>query len=153
VIVGALVALVLSAVVVYSDHHRASSSLAPHPARLRVALVANGKDKDKDDKKNFQISGQVSGLYPGAQKQLNLSVSNPNNFAINVTSLTVTVGSPGVVGCAQSNVAVTNFSGSLIVAKNATVTKSLPINMLSSAPDQCRGATFPLTFGGTAEKS
>jgi hypothetical protein len=151
VIVGALVALVLTAVVVYSDHHRASSSLVPHPARLRVALVAN--DKNKDDKKNFQISGQVSGLYPGAQKQLNLSVSNPNNFAINVTALTVTVGSPGVVGCAQSNVAVTNFSGSLIVAKNATVTKSLPINMLSSAPDQCRGATFPLTFGGTAEKS
>jgi hypothetical protein len=151
VIVGALVALVLSAVVVYSDHHRASSSLTPHPARLRVALVANGKDKD--DKKNFQISGQVSGLYPGAQKQLNLSVSNPNNFPINVTSLAVTVGGPGVVGCAQSNVAVTNFSGSLIVAKNATVTKSLPINMLSSAPDQCRGATFPLTFGGTAEKS
>jgi hypothetical protein len=151
VIVGALVALVLSAVVVYSDHHRASSSLTPHPARLRVALVANGKDKD--DKKNFQISGQVSGLYPGAQKQLNLSVSNPNNFPINVTSLAVTVGSPGVVGCAQSNVAVTNFSGSLIVAKNATVAKSLPINMLPSAPDQCRGATFPLTFGGTAEKS
>jgi hypothetical protein len=151
VIVGALVALVLSAVVVYFAHHWASPSLAPHPARLRVALVANGKDKD--DKKNFQISGQVSGLYPGAQKQLNLGVSNPNNFAINVTTLTVTVGSPGVVGCAQSNVAATSFTGSLIVAKNATVTKSLPINMLPSAPDQCRGATFPLTFGGTAEKS
>lgn len=110
-------------------------------------LVAN-PDKDRRD---FTVSGEVRGLYPGAQRELLLIVGNPHNFDIRVTSLTVRVGNAGP-GCGGANVVVTDFTGTLVVPGNATAEQPVPVAMVADPPDACRDASFPLTFGGSAAK-
>ena len=110
-------------------------------------LVAN-PDKEKRD---FTVSGEVQGLYPGAQRELVLTVGNPHNFDIRVSSLTVRVGNAGP-GCSGANVVPTDFTGALVVPGKGTAEQSVPVAMVADPPDACRNATFPLTFGGSAEK-
>jgi len=50
-------------------------------------------------------------------------------------------------------VVATNFSGSLLVPKKTTASQGLPIKMIANAANACQGATFPLSFGGTAQKA
>lgn len=156
VVAGLAAALALAALAASSDRSPVDSSDTHHSAALGPAQVAGTSatnDTNGNDDKTFQISGQVSGLYPGAQKQLGLTVSNPNNFAIKVTALTITVGNPGVAGCSAANVVATNFSGSLLVPKKTTASQALPIKMIANAANACQGVTFPLSFGGTAQKA
>jgi hypothetical protein len=120
-----------------------SSSNGPQPSGN-----ANGATK-----KDFLIEGSVAGLYPTIQTTLDLTITNPNNFAVKITSLTVTVGDASV-DCASTYVNVVNFAGTpdLIVPKNGTAPKSLPLTMSADAPDECQGAVFPMTYAGTAVK-
>jgi hypothetical protein len=117
------------------------------------SLTAPGQDKDNGkDKRNFTISGTVSGLYPGAEKPLLLTVANPNNFAIDVQTLAATVQAPSPSGCAPTVVMIPGFSGQLTVPANATATKTLVATMDADAPNACQNVTFPLKYSGTAVK-
>jgi hypothetical protein len=100
----------------------------------------------------FAISGAATGLYPGGSAPLVLSVSNPNPFAIEVTSLTVSVGNAGA-GCPAANLAVTPFTGTLAVAGRATAAVTLFATMSHGAPDACQGAVFSLRYAATAVRS
>ncbi len=99
--------------------------------------------------KTFGIAGGVSGLYPGVGATLSLTISNPNAQPIDVESVDVSVGA-GVPGCPGTDISVGRFRGSERVAARGTATIALPIEMLGSALDTCKGASFPLTFSGRA---
>lgn len=112
----------------------------------------------------FTISGApVTGLYPGAGYPVGstshpinvyLTVTNPNNQAIRVTSLSYSVNNASSA-CTKANLAPTTetVSFSVVVPKNSSLggtTFPLPVSMSPSAVDACQNASFPLTLTGTA---
>jgi hypothetical protein len=115
--------------------------------------------------KAFTVSGGTSAaLAPGLTRALSLTISNPNDVAISVTALTVTV-APGSskAGCdgpanllvTQSNLSASNAlsvpalgqaslpSGS--VQAPAVLMKDLPTNQ-----DACKNASFTFDYSGSA---
>jgi hypothetical protein len=118
---------------------------------------------------SFPISGNIpnsdpstQGFYPGLTQSFNLSIANPYNFSLTVTGLTITVSPTTTNGsCAGSNLTVTRpFSGVVHINPNTPATTltgllatpgQLPqLTMAHSAPDACQGATFSLSYTGTA---
>lgn len=133
-----------------------------------------------DPSVRFTISGNAQGLlYPGgpAALRLNLTITNPNNFAIEVTSLTVwvqtVVKAPSAPAgpCSASDYQVTGYTGPGFDAPSGTTTLSadgvtpaqMPsirmVNRQDAAPgdgsgnqDGCKGAMVKLSYAGTAAK-
>jgi hypothetical protein len=125
-------------------------------------------------KNTFGISGNASALfYPGATPQpLDLVLTNPFNFDIKVTAITVTVQAattkngnpnPSCNGTQNLNVA-RPFNGTVTLAKNATKSLSqlgtppsqYPLVQMPDLPvnqDACQKSTFHMSYSGTAVKS
>jgi hypothetical protein len=125
-------------------------------------------------KNTFGISGNASALfYPGATPQpLDLVLTNPFNFDIRVTAITVTVQAattkngnpnPSCNGTQNLNVA-RPFNGTVTLAKNATKSFSqlgtpasqYPLVQMPDLPvnqDACQKSTFNMSYSGTAVKS
>lgn len=117
------------------------------------ADTAKDKPKDdKDSKKDFTISGQATGLYPGASRPLVLTLANGNNFPIRVTVLAVAVANAGA-SCAGTNVRVAPLATPVVIPANGTATTTLTARMSNDPPNACKNATFGLTYSGTAEKA
>lgn len=114
---------------------------------------APGQAKDNgNDKKDFAISGDVTGLFPGAHAPLELTLKNENNFPIDVQTLAASVQAPSPAGCPPSVLTIAGFSGHLTVPANATATMTLVATMASGASNACENVTFPLKYSGTAVK-
>ena len=105
----------------------------------------------------FTISGSLSGVYPGegtaTPAYVYLTVTNPNNQSIEVTSLTLRVGDASP-DCRAANLAPTTETVrfSVVVPKGSSIggtSFAMPISMLDSVPDACQKVTFPLTLSGT----
>jgi hypothetical protein len=117
----------------------------------------------------FRITGGIpSALSPGSSQSLALTVSNPFDFAIRVTSLTVTIrpGStqPGCDGPSNLSIAQSNTSGGaiwIVVPARGSVTlpaqgATAPIVTMLDLPtnqDACKGAVFTADFSGTGVQS
>jgi hypothetical protein len=99
----------------------------------------------------FRIAGSIRGLYPGDSAPLVLTVTNPNHFAIVVTSISTTVGRPRA-SCVASNLTVHRFSGQLEVPASRSAKVSVPVTLSHRAPNACQGALFPLTYSGLARR-
>lgn len=112
----------------------------------------NGNGKADEAAKSFVVSGNVDGLGPGVTRPLALRLQNPNNTAIYVESVVVTVGNSST-GCTGSNLRVGALPARVFVLGRGSAQASLPVTMLGSAPAACEGATFPLTYGGSAVKA
>jgi hypothetical protein len=122
---------------------------------------------------SFGISGNASAaFYPGAPPQrLNLVLTNPFNFDIKVTGITVAIqaattknGNPNP-GCdGVQNLKVTRqFNGTVTLAKKTTSSLSqlgtpssqyplLQMPDLSVNQDACQNSTFRMSYSGTAVK-
>jgi hypothetical protein len=116
---------------------------------------------------NFPISGNLDrNLAPGVTGLLNLALTNPFSSAMSVTALGVTVAGTTHPGCAASNFAPTQYTGSfpLVVPANSTRTLqqlgvpssawpkltllNLPVNQ-----DVCQNAQVTLQYSGTGSGS
>ena len=100
----------------------------------------------------FSISGGVAGLYPGLVEPYVVSVYNPNNFQITVTSISTVVTSPASK-CAASNLAVSGFSGHLVVPGKQTAHTTVVATMAHSTPNPCQGVIFTLHYTGVGAAS
>jgi hypothetical protein len=118
-----------------------------------------------DGHRVFVISGNVDGLYPGAQATLALRVHNPLDRSISVRTITI-VADNANSGCAASKLAAgagptplnsvytITLSPPLVIPKGQTVNgPQVPITLLKTAPDACQNATFLLHYGGTAVRA
>jgi uncharacterized membrane protein len=124
--------------------------------------------------KDFTITGSnFSGIAPGTTIPLDLSITNPNNLAISVSNVTVSVqsvskaaGVPSSLPCSTGDYVVTQFATyPFTVAAGQTVKLStivgaghpelLPsIGMPNSNTinqDGCRGATVTLAYTGAGQ--
>lgn len=112
--------------------------------------------------KTFEISGSIDGLAPTVRRQLVLTVTNPNNQTIRVTSLRASVSSiakaadapPG--SCADIRlVQVGSWTGSAFeVAARQTrqIDGHIPLTLSNDAGDGCQGARISLTYSGSASQ-
>lgn len=113
---------------------------------------------------SFSISpGVIRPLYPGAGPvSIPLTLSNPNDASIYVTSVAVAV-TNGLAACkSSSNISITQSSASsaapVLIGANGSVTLpaqgvAAPTIQLLDLPvdqDACMNATFPLSFTGSA---
>ena len=113
---------------------------------------------------SFSISlGVIRPLYPGAGPvAIPLTLSNPNDTPIYVTSLTVVATSSSAACNSSSNVSITQSSASsaapVLIGANGSVTLpaqgvAAPTIQLLDLPvnqDACMNAAFPLSFTGSA---
>jgi hypothetical protein len=117
----------------------------------------------------FPISGRLSGLlFPGAERQLELTVTNPFDFDLRVTSLTVNV-RPGSsqAGCdgpanlrvIQSNSAggtvsvVVPARGSVTLPDQSATTPRVTMLDLPVSQDACKNAVFTFDYSGVATRT
>ncbi len=103
----------------------------------------------------FTISGHLEDIAPGATSTLQLTVAHEHRFAIIVRTVDVTVGAPtgGLAGgapCVAEHLTVANFVGSKLLAERSSGMIEVDVTMSPEAPDACQGATFPLSYTGTA---
>lgn len=113
---------------------------------------------------SFTISSTpVTGLMPGRTLALPLSITNPNSFAIVVTTLGVTVrpasSKPACSGTA--NLALRQYAGPPIrvegrqtLVASTSITTGPAVTMIDASfnQDACKGATFTFDFTGQAQK-
>ena len=121
------------------------------PTSVLGGQVVRGNGDD-GSAESFVVSGDVAGLAPGVTRTLSLRLSNPNRDAISVEALVVTVGDSST-GCSGDTLQVGALAGPVLVPGSGEAGASLPVTMASSAPSVCQGATFRLTYGGSAVKA
>lgn len=114
-----------------------------------AAMILIGPGTQVRAVEGFAITGQVDGLYPGADMTLDARVTNPYPFPIRVTSVGVTVQDAGPA-CPAWVIEVRDSRAEVDIPPNATGTVPLSIRMDPTAPDACQGATWRLKFAGTA---
>jgi hypothetical protein len=132
--------------------------------------VGVGTGSGTDGGSPFGITGDVGGLVqPGDTAPLDLTLSNPNDRPIRVTSLSVaiaTVTAPRATvanPCGVSDFLVAQLVGaasftipahsSRTLATLGVAASNMPsLSMTNSADNQdgCKGATVRLSYGGTA---
>jgi len=100
----------------------------------------------------FVVSGDVGDLAPGVTRPLAVRLANPNDADISVEALQVTVGD-GTGGCSGATLQVAAFTGPVFVPRHGAAQVSLPVTMAGSASSVCQGATFGLTYSGSAVKA
>jgi hypothetical protein len=114
---------------------------------------------------NVTVDGNADGLlYPGGpSRKLVLVLHNPNNFAVTVNYINVTVNSSPTGCAASSNIVLTQSnvdgSGSNTVTVPANTNLTVPVanrptvqmNNLNAKQDACKNGTF--VFGYTAKGS
>lgn len=161
----------------------ATSATTPEgKADLTIATAAGASQADaivvqlyvQSSKKTFSISGNLgTQLTPGATVPLNLSIANPNNRSLALTSLSVSVTGvtrtqsavTAALPCTASDYVVTNYGGSypLTVPVGTSSLQSLRIDpalwpkiaMLDTTLNQdgCKGATLQLSYSGAGQGS
>src|SRR5688572_12667193 len=105
-------------------------------------------------------------LYPGVSGDVTLTISNPNPFAVRVTSVSLNgnnsdiTADSGHASCSPTGVSFSNQTGLSIdvPAKSggtngtATATLSAAASMSSTSADACQGATFaiPVNMSGAS---
>ena len=169
-----LPAVLVVAVAVLAAARHDSGSVSAQVLAAQV-VQANGNSQGNgatngngsDPKGSFNITGQAQGLYPGAVIALPLTLSNPQSFGIRVTQLTVAVQAPGsAAGCTAGAVEVGVIANGQFTARNpipvsvtlgkngtASLPSTVQLHMVASPPDACQGATFALSYSGSAVKS
>jgi hypothetical protein len=134
---------------------------------VSLVITASGKP--------FTISGNLAdALAPGISRPLNLTLTNPNNKALSITNLTVTVQSVTRTAyaiahsqpCTTADYAVVQYGGSYpltVPANSSTSLSSLgvstsarpKVSMLNTTLNQdgCKGATLTLAYSGSGQGS
>lgn len=109
--------------------------------------------------KSFGVTvGQTQALFPGLDRALPVTYSNPNNFEIFVASYRVSVSVPAAAAgaCPASNLEVPSgivtLNPRLVAPKKGSVQTTIPIRLSAGAPDGCQQVAFTITVKATAVK-
>lgn len=124
-----------------------------------VQLISNGNGNANSSNSNGQGNGHsvsvtgvvIGALAPGRTAQLQVTVSNPNNQNVTLTSVQPAIGVPSSKNCLASWFTVGSFTGSTPIAKNSTARVTLALSMRNTTTNQdaCKDATLPLSFSAS----
>ena len=147
-----------------------SSPVATASPSVTPGGTGSGTGQGTDGVRPFGITGDVGGLLqPGDSAPIDLTLSNPNDRPIRVTSLSVAIASVTAPHatvanpCGVSDFAVAQLPGAASFTIPAHSSRTLAtlglapaqmpsLSMINSAANQdgCKGATVRLSYGGTA---
>ena len=131
------------------------------------ALQAAGlKEAPGQQKRTFTISGDfATELSPGVSTPLNLTFDNPNQQALQIDKLLVSVGSTSSAACHPNNFATTAYSGTYpITIPTGTSTlsdaasdsskwpRAAMVNKPTVNQNACKGVRLGLSYSATASK-
>jgi hypothetical protein len=99
----------------------------------------------------------VEGLYPGAVRKLNLTLTNPYEFDLQMTAIRADLVSTSNPGCAPTatNLEVQPYTGSLpttIPSGDSTETGFLPLRMPNTVANDCQKAVFTIAVTADATR-
>jgi hypothetical protein len=131
-------------------HHALRLALAAGAAALGLApTFASAAVVPSAAQEDFQLSGELAGLYPGIETTLDVAVTNPQPFAIEVVSVDVTALDAGPA-CPGALLEFGGIASTVDVPPGSTVSVPVSVRLDPAAPDACQGVTWSLRFTGTA---
>jgi hypothetical protein len=100
----------------------------------------------------------VEGLYPGARRKLNLTLTNPYKFDLQMTAMRAELVSTSKPGCAPTsvNLDVQPYTGTLptkIPARDSRETGAIPLHMPNSVANDCQKAVFTIQVTADATRA
>jgi hypothetical protein len=120
-------------------------------ALVAVCVMSPGWLESANAGNRFSIKGRAAGLFPGVSEDLVISIHNPYSFAIVVHGVEVVPGDASD-DCRAANLASPGVTAGVRVKPDAVLKVTVPIKLRSKAPRACAGASFPLSFAGTATR-
>jgi hypothetical protein len=102
--------------------------------------------------KSLVVEGaDVNGLFPTGSVTVPVTVTNPNDYKIALSSLEFTGASTTQAGCDASVVTAPSKSGltDVLGANGGSATLDFTVSMSNAAADACQGASFTLGFTAT----
>jgi hypothetical protein len=123
-------------------------------------LILTGRGSDhRDGPLHFLLEGTpVRGLYPGAVKQMRITVDNPLGFQLSVQRLSAEVTATSRRGCpaTSANLQVRDYTGTLPVtvaaAGRTELGGAIPITMPLGATEKCAGVRFTISVSGVGRR-
>ena len=123
------------------------------------AMLLTHGDRAHYGSVRFTLAGQpVTGLYPGATRQIKVTVTNPFEFALALRSLNGRVAGTARRACAPSaaNLRVGDYTGRLpIIIKpyaRLTLPGAIPVTMPRGATPKCADTRFTIALAGAGGK-
>jgi hypothetical protein len=120
--------------------------------------AAPGTDLDAPQYSFIVQAAPVGGLYPGAVRQLRLTLTNPYTFDLLVTGMHADLVGTSRPGCAPvpTNLEVRAYTGELPVgvkAEDSAQGGAVPLHMPNSVSDDCQRATFTIRLSADAMRA
>lgn len=123
------------------------------PVAGLVAIGGAVSAKPSPPPRVFGIAGDVTGLYPGGQKTLRLTVTNPFASTLTVAWIDVTSVAVDRRHCPASSVRSPGYRHLVRIPRRGAVYVMVPVTMRSNASSACQGATFTLRYTGIGVQS
>jgi hypothetical protein len=105
--------------------------------------------------KNLTIAvTDVSGLYPTGSFDVPFTVTNPNEYAVTLSKVSLKSVTVDKAGCTASVVSGADLTDNDVIPAGATsAARDFSISMSNAAEDACQGAVFTLTLQATGASS
>lgn len=136
----------------------AGGSSPGEPREQAMVLTHGGRDSDGNVR--FTLSGHpVTGLYPGATRQIKVTVINPFGFPLSLQTLDGHLVGTNRRGCPATRAAlrVAAYTGRLPVTikpyGRSTLPGSIPVTMPRDATPKCANTKFQISLAGTGRKA
>jgi hypothetical protein len=139
-----------------------SAAKPPGVAKPSSGATPPGKDKPPDTPNphvgeagggpRFTLSGNVDGLWPGAQRTLVVTAENPYPFDIVLTSLNVGVAAASA-SCPASVLHISSPAADVRIAARGRRAVELVASLDPDAPDGCQGAIWTLSYTASARRA
>jgi hypothetical protein len=131
---------------------------APQAGALQLVQGTGTTTANAQGHAPFAAVGAVKELRPGQMKTLSVTVTNPDQVAYRILELTATPKDANSSCAGSTNLVVSGYEATkpgavtYVVPRKSTITIPLTVMMLNTATSQdaCKGASFPLAFGGLA---
>ncbi|MEV6715738.1 hypothetical protein AB0M48_27280 [Lentzea sp. NPDC051208] len=91
----------------------------------------------------------AGGLYPGKTVSFQVTIDNPNDYAVAVTSISAGTSALTAGGCAAGTVTSPAVSSPGTIGADGSATFTLEATMNADAADNCKSQTFSLPLTAT----
>ncbi len=152
--------LALVAVVTVAGAAGAGAALRPGASIDQATTLTAVHDTTADDRQfRFVMrAAPVDDLYPGADRRLVLTMTNPYAFDLVVTDIRAELAATSNAGCepVPANLELHDFTGSLplrVAAKSDRESGAVPLHMPNSVVDACQRATFTIALAAAATRA
>ncbi len=111
----------------------------------------SGRAEARPTVHTFEIQGDVAGLVPNVESNLDLTIENTTKADISVTGLDVDVGDP-VGDCSADDLVVGEIQVPISVPKAGEVEITVRVRLADDVDETCQGVRWPLVYTATARR-